>query len=501
MLLNAEFEPNAGGGGGGGTSNYNQLSNKPSINNVTLSGNKSASDLGLGTYSKPSGGIPDADIASASTWNAKGTYSKPSGGIPASDLASAVQTSLGKADTALQTAPVSSVNSKTGAVVLGAGDLEYDSTATYSSGTVGDELSDLKEDINNKLDKPSNAGTNGQVLTSNGSGGQTWQTPSGGSGLTDDIKEALLQIAAKVAYIDNDGADYYADLLDALYTLESITATYTQSGTVYTTDSLDSLKSDLVVTATYDDSSTATVTDYTLSGTLTEGTSTITVTYGGKTATFTVTVTAATTYLYNWDLTQSLTDSVNNRQITLMARESEPTASRDSSGLHFTGATQIAYLGEIQPAGKTFEIDVAAFDFKGDSSKHVRFFMQSNASDGGDAYGNGALIFRNTGKWAAYGYTTSSETTRGWSDYSPNLTSVNMFNGKTVKVVFDSDGHTKNVYSDGTLVATDTAIYFNGDRAKYVYIGGIKSTGSPSVNNGDQCYDMTITGIRIYANA
>ena len=32
----------------------------------------------------------------------KGTYSKPSGGIPASDLASAVQTSLGKADTALQ---------------------------------------------------------------------------------------------------------------------------------------------------------------------------------------------------------------------------------------------------------------------------------------------------------------------------------------------------------------------------------------------------------------
>ena len=32
-----------------------------------------------------------------------GTYSKPSGGIPKSDLASAVQTSLGKADTALQT--------------------------------------------------------------------------------------------------------------------------------------------------------------------------------------------------------------------------------------------------------------------------------------------------------------------------------------------------------------------------------------------------------------
>lgn len=45
-------------------------------------------------------------------------YVKPSGGIPATDLASGVQTSLGKADTALQSAPVTSVNNQTGAVVL-----------------------------------------------------------------------------------------------------------------------------------------------------------------------------------------------------------------------------------------------------------------------------------------------------------------------------------------------------------------------------------------------
>lgn len=47
-----------------------------------------------------------------------GTYSKPSGGIPKTDLASAVQTSLGLADTALQSAPVASVNGQTGAVTL-----------------------------------------------------------------------------------------------------------------------------------------------------------------------------------------------------------------------------------------------------------------------------------------------------------------------------------------------------------------------------------------------
>ena len=37
----------AGGGGGGGTSDYTDLTNKPQINGVTLSGNKSTSDLGI----------------------------------------------------------------------------------------------------------------------------------------------------------------------------------------------------------------------------------------------------------------------------------------------------------------------------------------------------------------------------------------------------------------------------------------------------------------------
>lgn len=115
------------------------------------------------------------------------------------------------------------------------------------------------------------------------------------SGISDDVKDALLQIASKVTYVDEHGQDYYDALYDALYPpadLVSISCVYTQSGTVYDTDSLDSLKADLVVTALYDDQTTETVTSYTLSGTLTAGTSTITVSYGGKTTTFTVTVTA-----------------------------------------------------------------------------------------------------------------------------------------------------------------------------------------------------------------
>ena len=108
------------------------------------------------------------------------------------------------------------------------------------------------------------------------------------SGLVTSVGDGTATITATA-----DGVTGTAACTVALPTLSSISAVYTQSGTVYDTDSLDSLKSDLVVTATYSDSSTATIpgTDYTLSGTLTEGTSTITVSYGGKTTTFTVTVT------------------------------------------------------------------------------------------------------------------------------------------------------------------------------------------------------------------
>lgn len=123
---------------------------------------------------------------------------------------------------------------------------------------------------------------------------------SGGSGLTDDVKQALLACFEKVAWINDDGQDYYDALESALYPpvdLVSISCVYTQSGTVYDTYSLDSLRSDLVVTAHYDDSSTGTITTYTLSGMLTEGTSTITVSYGGKTTSFTVVVTSGSVSL------------------------------------------------------------------------------------------------------------------------------------------------------------------------------------------------------------
>lgn len=44
---------------------------------------------------------------------------------------------------------------------------------------------DLKSAINGKLDSPQTAGTQGQVLTSDGQGGQSWETPASGGGVSD----------------------------------------------------------------------------------------------------------------------------------------------------------------------------------------------------------------------------------------------------------------------------------------------------------------------------
>lgn len=70
-------------------------------------------------------------------------------------------------------------------------------------------------------------------------------------------------------------------------TLSSISAVY--SGGDVPVDTAVTDLTGIVVTAYYSNGSTATVTGYTLSGEIAEGSNTITVSYGGKTTTFTVT--------------------------------------------------------------------------------------------------------------------------------------------------------------------------------------------------------------------
>lgn len=72
------------------------------VTKSTTNGNIKINDVETTVYTHPSS-HSIAEVSGLQTaLDGKGTYSKPSGGIPKSDLASAVQTSLGKADTALQ---------------------------------------------------------------------------------------------------------------------------------------------------------------------------------------------------------------------------------------------------------------------------------------------------------------------------------------------------------------------------------------------------------------
>ena len=316
-------------------------------------------------------------------------------------------------------------------------------------------------------------------------------------GLSDDAKAALLDCFAHVAWTDEQGQDYYDALEAALYPpadIVSISAVYTQSGAVYDTDTLDSLKSDLVVTATYSDSTTQTVTSYTLSGTLTEGTSTITVAYGGKTPSFTVTVTS--NLLFDWDFTESLTDSKSSREAVLRGTSSaSPT--RTSAGLVFNAATQNVNLGEINLRGKSVEVDVAAFDIKGDATKNIRFVMSPVSTY--PLNGQGGLLWSKSKGWGAYGQ-KSGTTTGGWGYYSGaegvTTDTINMFDGTTIKLVFSASEDVVELFVDGvskgTVTTLDTSTFTT------LVLGGGYSNWAAT--NGDQCYDMTISGVRVYSN-
>ena len=383
------------------------------------------------------------------------------------------------------------------------------------------------------------------------------------AGLTDDIKQALLQIAAKVAYIDDDGQDYYSDLHDALYppipataislssnnlsfsvlnttqtltatltpsdatdevewsssdtsvatvsdagvvtsvaygsalitatagsvsatcsvviaqaTLSSISAVYTQSGTVYDTDSLDTLKSGLVVTASWSNSTTSTVasTDYTLSGTLATGTSTITVSYGGKTDTFTVTVTHNDTSIYNWDFTQSLTDTKQQAVATI----GEGVA-QSSSGLTFSGGTtSIVYLANMSTyatSSYTVELDVTTWN--------AGTILLSLATSSSMSAKSG--IRWNASKWRVY------DTGNSWKDGETTSTDSTVFNGKTLKFQCDYQHGTWTIYAGDTLVLTASVLTKSNGRNS-LGIGSSDSTiGGNMIGIG-----TVITGCRIY---
>jgi len=112
--------------------NYEDLRNKPSINSVTLIGNKTAAELGLAT---------PADIPVESVNGQQGVVILDGDDIEYSAGVS-VNDQIDTVASAIPTIPVTSVNSKTGAVVLDGDDIEFEAGTSVNS-----KITDLEAEI------------------------------------------------------------------------------------------------------------------------------------------------------------------------------------------------------------------------------------------------------------------------------------------------------------------------------------------------------------------
>lgn len=202
------------------------------------------------------------------------------------------------------------------------------------------------------------------------------------------------------------------------------------------------------------------------------GTATIRATAGSVSAECTVTVDVDDrTLLYNWDFTNSMTDTVSGLTPTL-----QNNATQDANGLTITQSNAYANFGAIAKRGMTFELDVTAASVLNTGTAHGRLlcFSGNNASmDDGVLWRGG-----NYNYWGTY---LSSGWGKGQLSTDPNV-----FSGKTMTTVINEDG-TVDVYADNELlVKTNDVVDFES--------GGYVTVGSSSIAS----IGLTITAMRIF---
>lgn len=221
-----------------------------------------------GTALTPTNKAVDVSVPTESTvsgWGFTkntGTYSKPSGGIPKTDLASAVQTSLGKADTALQSFTESDpVFSASAAADITSSDISNWNAKTSNVGTItGINMNGASkgtsgvvdlgtvitahQDISGKADKSATVSTvtydttnkklrktiNGtttdivtaSTIVTDGGGIKTHQSVVLATGTND----GTMKITVNGSATDNVAVKGFSDLVDRVVTLEENSVFY-----------------------------------------------------------------------------------------------------------------------------------------------------------------------------------------------------------------------------------------------------------------------------------
>lgn len=166
---------------------------------------------------------------------------------------------------------------------------------------------------------------------------------------------------------------------------------------------------------------------------------------------------------YNWDLTQSLEDTIEGAVITL------GNATRDSSGIHLTAANSYATIPVTYRALRTYEFDVVSMS-PSTGTTHGRFLM-FNSQEG--------LIYRSGANWNVY--LSGAWETNGSSDGAA-------FAGHTLSLETESSVGVPKYYLDGD-------IWWAASRAQSVTASDNIMLGS---NGGYSFYNAVISGVRVY---
>ena len=362
--------------------------------------------------------------------------------------------------------------------------------ATQEVGEIEDDITDIKADLGDLSELETTDKSNLVAAINEVAGGS-------GSGLTADIKTALLQIASKVAYIDDDGQDYYDDLYNALY---AVTAISLNTNSI----SLQSIGATSQLTATTtpeggsvswssSNTSVATVSSSGLVTSVAYGSATITASAGSVSATCSVTVAQATCTGISAVYTQSGTvyetdslDSLKSDLVVTATYDDSTTETLASSAYTLSGTlTEGTSTITVSYGGKTttFNVTVSVYDTS-PSIDVTGKTLKSNGSIGNNANGCYTVGYAYELDIDAFKETTYYDSTNNYCTYTgallnivyniPNSNSVG-FSGFTAVLYKDSsdeyisgatmtfDGTERNAYDtryiSGFFTLSDNIIH------------------------------------------
>lgn len=182
--------------------------------------------------------------------------------------------------------------------------------------------------------------------------------------------------------------------------------------------------------------------------------------------------------LYNWDFTQSLTDTIGGVTATMYNTATE----WDANGAYLEDDQKYLRLPGVYNVGRTYHVTFSDFNTRkgGTSAKHGRIIM---ASDGANTSSNGCgFVYRGTGVITFYtngAWNGSSISSSGKFDYFAN---------STLKMYVDADGMA-SIYKNNELVISATRAIKESRIGKDIVLGG---------NTNDCAAYMRVTAIQIY---